>query len=71
MKTRDEAIEIVKKLIALNSCPTQTTLLYENENMMALEQETINDGKKYLKTQVQIWRGDKIWRKVSNEREIV
>ena len=71
MKTRDEAIEIVKKLIALNSSPTQTTLLYENENMMALEQETITDGKKYLKTQVQLWRGDKIWRKVSSEREIV
>ena len=71
MKTRDEAIEMVKELLALNLYPTQTTLLYENENMMALEHETITEGKKYLMTQVQLWRGDKIWREVSNEREIV
>ena len=48
MKTRDEAIEMVKELLALNLYPTQTTLLYENENMMALEHETITEGKKYL-----------------------
>ena len=71
MKTREEAIEMVKELIALNLYPTQTTLLYENENMMALEHGTITEGKKYLMTQVQLWRGDKIWREVSNEREIV
>ena len=50
VKTRDEAIEMVKELLALNLYPTQTTLLYENENMMALEHETINEGKKYLMT---------------------
>ena len=71
MKTRVEAIEMVEELIALNLYPTQTTLLYENENMMALEHGTITEGKKYLMTQVQLWRGDKIWREVSNEREIV
>ena len=71
MKTREEAIEMVKELLALNLYPTQTTLLYENENMMALEHETITEGKKYLMTQVQVWRGDKIYREVSNEREIV
>ena len=71
MKTREEAIEMVKELLALNLYPTQTTLLYENENMMALEHETITEGKKYLMTQVQLWRGDKIYREVSNEREIV
>ena len=71
MKTREEAIEMVKELLALNLYPTQTTLLYENENMMALEHEMITEGKKYLMTQVQLWRADKIWREVSNEREIV
>ena len=45
MKTRDEAIEMVIELLVLNLYPTQTTLLYENENMMALEHETITDGK--------------------------
>ena len=49
----------------------QTTLLYKNENIMALKHRTITEGKKYLMTQVQLWRGDKIWREVSNEREIV
>ena len=34
MKTREEAIEIVKELLGLNLYPTQTTLLYENENML-------------------------------------
>ena len=71
MKTREEAIEMVKELLALNLYPTQTTLLYENENMMALEHEMITEGKKYLMTQVQLWRADNIWREVSNEREIV
>ena len=71
MKTREEAIEMVKELLALNLYPTQITFLYENENMMALEHETITQGKKYLMTQVQLWRADKIWREVSNEREIV
>ena len=71
MKTREEAIEMVKELLALNLYPTQTTLLYENENMIALEHQTINMRKKYLMTQVQLWRGDKIYREVSNEREIV
>ena len=71
MKTREEAIEMVKELLALNLYPTQTTLLYENENMKALEHKTITNGKKYLMTQVQLWRADKIWREVSNEREIV
>ena len=69
MKTREEAIEMVKELLALNLYLTQTTLVYKN--MMALEHETITEGKKYLMTQVQLWRGDKIWREVSNEREIV
>ena len=55
MKTREEAIEMVKELLALNLYPTQTTLLYENENMMALEHEMITEGKKYLMTQVQIF----------------
>ena len=59
MKTREEAIEMVKELLALNLYPTQTTLLYENENMMALEHETITEGKKYLMTQVQLWKGEK------------
>ncbi len=63
--------EMVRELLALNLYPTQTTLLYENENIMALEHKTITEGKKYLMTQVQIWRGDKIWREVSDEREIV
>ena len=71
MRTREEAIEIVKELLALNLYPTQTTILYENENMMALEHETITEGKKYFMTQVQFWRDDKIYREVSNEREIV
>ena len=71
MKTREEAIETVKELLAINLNSTQTTLLYENENMMALEHETITEGKKYLMTQVQLWRGDKIYREVSNERETV
>ena len=71
MKMREEAIEMVKELFALNLYPTQTTLLYENENMMALEHETKTEDKKYLMTQVQLWRDDKIWREVSNEREIV
>ena len=71
MKTREEAIEMVKELLALNLYPTQPTLLYENENMMALEHETITEEKIYLMTQVQLWRGDKIYREVSNEREIV
>ena len=53
---------MVKELLALNLYPTQTTLLYENENMMALEHETITQGKKYLMAQVQLWRGDKIYR---------
>ena len=64
MKTREEAIEMVKELLALNLYPTQTKCLYEN--MMAQEHETITEGKKYLMTQVQLWRGDKIWREVSN-----
>ena len=71
MKTREEAIEMVKELLALKLYLTQTTLLYENENMMAQDHETITQGKKYLMTQSQLWRGDKIWREVSNEREIV
>ena len=71
INTPEEAIKMVKELLALNLYPTQTTLLYENGNMMALEHETINEGKKYLMTQVQLWRGDKIYREVSNEREIV
>ena len=71
MKTREEAIEMVKELLPLNLYLTQTTLLHENGNMMALEHETITEGKKYFMTQVQLWRGDKIWREVSNEREIV
>tara|TARA_X000000950_G_scaffold139658_1_gene173354 strand:+ start:1253 stop:1369 length:117 start_codon:yes stop_codon:yes gene_type:complete len=37
MKTREEAIEMVKELLPLNLYPTQTTLLHENGNMMALE----------------------------------
>ena len=60
---------MVKELHAHNLYPIQPTLLYEN--MMALEHETVTEGKKYLMTQVQLWRGDKIWREVSNEREIV
>ena len=71
MKTREEAIEMVKELLALNLYPTQTTLLYEYENMMTLEHFTITEGKKYLMTQVQFWRGDKIYREVCNESEIV
>ena len=39
------------------------------ENMMALEHEKITEGKKYLITQVELWRGDKIYREMSNERE--
>ena len=58
MKTREDAIEMVKELIALNLYPTQTTLLYEN--MMALEHGTITEGKKYLMDQVQLWRDIKI-----------
>ena len=71
MKKREEAMEMVKELLALNLYPIQTTLLYENDNMMALEHETITEGKKYLITQVELWRGDKIYREMSNEREIV
>ena len=41
MKTREEAIEMVKELLALNLYLTQTKLLYEIENMMALEYGTI------------------------------
>ena len=66
MKTREEAIEMVKELLALNLYSTQNTLLYENENIMALELGTITEGKKYLMTQVQLWIYDKIWREVSN-----
>ena len=32
MKTREEAIEMVKELLPLNLYPTQTTLLHENGN---------------------------------------
>ena len=71
MKTREEAIEMVKELLALNLYPTRTMLLYENETMIALEHQTFTMRKKYLMTQVQLLRGDKIWREVSNEREIV
>ena len=46
MKSRDEALEMVKELLALNLYSTKTILLYENENVMALEHETILDGKK-------------------------
>ena len=46
MKTREEAIEMIKELLALNLYPTRTTLLHENENMMALEHETITERKK-------------------------
>ena len=52
MKTREEAIEMVKELLALNLYPTQTTLLYEN--MMALERETVTQGKKYLIARLQL-----------------
>ena len=45
MKIRDEAIEMFKEFLDLNLYPTQTTLLYENENMLALEHETITEGK--------------------------
>ncbi len=62
---------MVKELLALNLYPTRTMLLYENETMIALEHQTINMRKKYLMTQAQIWRGDKICREVSNERGIV
>ena len=71
MKTREEAIEMVKELLALNLYPTQTTLLYENENIKALEHETKTEKKEYLLTQVQLWRDHKIWREVSYEREFV
>ena len=60
-----------KELLTLNLYPTQISLLYEYENMMTLERETITEGKKYLIAQVQLWRGDKIWREMSNEREII
>ena len=71
MRTLEEAIEMVKELLDLNLYPTQTMLLFENEDMMALEHETITERKKYLMTKVQLWRGDKIWKEVRNEREIV
>ena len=64
-------MEMVKESLALNLYPIQTTLLYENDNMMALEYETITEGKNYFITQVELWRGDKIYREMSNEREIV
>ena len=44
---------------------------YTMKTREALEHETITEGKKYFMTQVQLWRGDKIYREVSNEREIV